>query len=523
MAWTLSINTIDVQQGESALVLAKDDASGAKRSMLIDGGKGGQAGRVNQYLLDNLGDANLDHILITHYDLDHSGGIINLLEADNFYDICDFITITTVAELAICTNRAQRVAVTSAAVWSLLMGAYKQSDGTDQSADFRLACVTAMFLVSSSDKNIEAAETGLKQAISTIPDPMNGALTPSRSTAKRKETALNAGLSIGSHTDPDTIAGLIFKSVFASLKTLVKSKPQFYTGGKMNFTQVIDTGDTAGIPDDYLARATGFVMMSTEWIRAPRIKRRRGNPDLGDEIMWNSGRNPIAAPADAPEIFVMARNRLVWNGTNKAIAIPGGTGNNNDSYALMLRFNKFFFYTGGDLETEGEDLIARSIMKYKLAGIHAIPDRIAAFKCGHHGANTCTSDDFLKKIKARTAIISCGNNSYGHPNQLTVNRLHSDTGIRYFYLTGCPTETDNIPATSHPAGNQLTSPGNKSRVAGGIAFPAGDISLRITQAQSTSSSATLPLKTGDTAIRAFDIYYYDYDAPQAYNTESTTF
>lgn len=45
-------------------------------------------------------------------------------------------------------------------------------------------------------------------------------------------------------------------------------------------------------------------------------------------------------------------------------------------------------------------------------------------KVGHHGSNTSTSEEFIKYLSPKTAIISCGkNNKYGHPHSKVINIL----------------------------------------------------------------------------------------------------
>jgi DNA internalization competence protein ComEC/Rec2-like protein len=45
-------------------------------------------------------------------------------------------------------------------------------------------------------------------------------------------------------------------------------------------------------------------------------------------------------------------------------------------------------------------------------------------KVGHHGSITSTSDNFLKLIMPKMALIGCGkNNKFGHPNQFILNKL----------------------------------------------------------------------------------------------------
>ena len=45
-------------------------------------------------------------------------------------------------------------------------------------------------------------------------------------------------------------------------------------------------------------------------------------------------------------------------------------------------------------------------------------------KVGHHGSNTSTSDEFVKYLAPREAVISCGvNNRYGHPKKSVLETL----------------------------------------------------------------------------------------------------
>ena len=46
-------------------------------------------------------------------------------------------------------------------------------------------------------------------------------------------------------------------------------------------------------------------------------------------------------------------------------------------------------------------------------------------KVGHHGSNTSTCEEFIKYLKPKTAIISCGkNNKYKHPHKSVINILN---------------------------------------------------------------------------------------------------
>ncbi len=48
---------------------------------------------------------------------------------------------------------------------------------------------------------------------------------------------------------------------------------------------------------------------------------------------------------------------------------------------------------------------------------------VTVLKVAHHGSKYSSSEDFLKMVEPKEAIISVGQNSYGHPNQGVLERL----------------------------------------------------------------------------------------------------
>lgn len=521
MPWNLEVRTIDVGQGESSLINVYDGVD-ESRTMLIDGGLQAMGSFVNKELDGVLGEGMpLDRILVSHYDIDHSGGIMALLAADNYSSICQTIAIIT-KECASDyggTSKNKRIAAGTAGACAAFLGAYNLPNGPQKKTVARLAASSAASLADDNMTGAAAANIGIKEA-EMIAGGDNPVLIPSNSKPKRRSVSKNAGFAAASalatnKPEYEKLAD-IEQEIFDDLSTFIEANFRFNTNGRFNTTNVIDTGDTTGVPDSYARIVRGEVLMSRNtWVKAPDINRMRSTPALGAEILWNTGPNAQLAPAGSPMIFTMAHNRKVWNWTG---TLSPAIDNNNECFAVMLRFNKFFFYTGGDLIAEGEDVIAQKIKAVQLpnpnGGNFPLPALIAAFKCGHHGADTCTSQTFLNRATPKAALISCGDNSYGHPAQDVVNRLHGQGSLNYFYLTGCPTETTYIPATYHPQQNQLTTFGNKSRVAGGIATPPGDITLWI---GSTESNAD-----GDN--KYFVMSYYDYDLPiPVYRSEIVIF
>ena len=86
------------------------------------------------------------------------------------------------------------------------------------------------------------------------------------------------------------------------------------------------------------------------------------------------------------------------------------------STVLLVSYRGFSAVLTGDLEGAGE----QDLLGY--LGQRRIDADI--LKVSHHGSAGGTSQDFLHKVGARIALISCGkDNPYGHPSAETVSRL----------------------------------------------------------------------------------------------------
>ena len=94
------------------------------------------------------------------------------------------------------------------------------------------------------------------------------------------------------------------------------------------------------------------------------------------------------------------------------------------SAVLLVNYRNFSAVLTGDLEGQGEkDLLDDPGQRRIDADI---------LKIAHHGSAGGTSQDFLQKIGAKVALISCGqDNPYGHPSPETVARILK-AGMRIF-------------------------------------------------------------------------------------------
>lgn len=88
--------------------------------------------------------------------------------------------------------------------------------------------------------------------------------------------------------------------------------------------------------------------------------------------------------------------------------IKKGGEDNEMSLVIGFRLGNKDYLVTGDASKEIESNIMKEYQK--------IPCDI--LKVGHHGSKTSTSEAFIKWLKPKVGIISCGkNNKYGHPHQ----------------------------------------------------------------------------------------------------------
>lgn len=119
-----------------------------------------------------------------------------------------------------------------------------------------------------------------------------------------------------------------------------------------------------------------------------------------------------------------------WSLTCLAPDPDGMTGDENeDSMAAVLECGEFTALFTGDLEGAGEE---RFLENFRVWMKQRGRSGITLLKAAHHGSKNASSEDFVREVKPRIAVISCGeDNSYGHPAPETLERL-SRAGARIF-------------------------------------------------------------------------------------------
>lgn len=93
---------------------------------------------------------------------------------------------------------------------------------------------------------------------------------------------------------------------------------------------------------------------------------------------------------------------------------------NNNSLVIKLSYKEHTFLLTGDLELEGEALLPKDELACEI------------LKVAHHGAPHSTGNAFLDAASPEYAVISVGENTYGHPSEETLLRLlqHGCTILR---------------------------------------------------------------------------------------------
>lgn len=91
---------------------------------------------------------------------------------------------------------------------------------------------------------------------------------------------------------------------------------------------------------------------------------------------------------------------------------------NNNSLVLKLNYKNFSALFTGDIEKQAEQKILKNIDNKILRAI--------LIKVAHHGSKTSSTEEFIKMVNPRIALIGVGpKNKFGHPSNKTIQLLQS--------------------------------------------------------------------------------------------------
>lgn len=95
---------------------------------------------------------------------------------------------------------------------------------------------------------------------------------------------------------------------------------------------------------------------------------------------------------------------------------------NDMSVVTEIRYEEISFLFMGDAEKQSETDILREVPLLNTD----------VLKVGHHGSKSSTSEDFLRAVSPRIAVISCAaGNRYGHPSAEVI-KLLTDFGVEIY-------------------------------------------------------------------------------------------
>ena len=99
---------------------------------------------------------------------------------------------------------------------------------------------------------------------------------------------------------------------------------------------------------------------------------------------------------------------------------------NNNSLVFKLVYKDFSIMFTGDIEEEAE----KAILEQYSNNINKLQANV--LKIAHHGSKTSTTEDFLKTVSPKIALIGVGkNNNFGHPNEQVIERL-KENGVKVY-------------------------------------------------------------------------------------------
>lgn len=122
-----------------------------------------------------------------------------------------------------------------------------------------------------------------------------------------------------------------------------------------------------------------------------------------------------------------------------ASEMPTSSQSNNLSPIIYLECKGKRFLFTGDAGVSQERLVIdnykSSIYDLLFGKSRVNLDGVDVLKVSHHGASDATSEYFLETVRPKNAIISVGENNYGHPSSATLLRIQTISPDVDFYRT----------------------------------------------------------------------------------------
>ena len=140
-------------------------------------------------------------------------------------------------------------------------------------------------------------------------------------------------------------------------------------------------------------------------------------PDIEDEYGVRDRLVSLAAHQDADVVFVTEPTRIALEEAALTVYPPLlTTGDlNEQGLTALATAGDFDLLITGDMAGQTEQLLAQT---------YPLPD-VEVLVVSHHGSRYSSDESFLRAITPDNAVISVGDNRYGHPAEETLRRLQA--------------------------------------------------------------------------------------------------
>lgn len=121
----------------------------------------------------------------------------------------------------------------------------------------------------------------------------------------------------------------------------------------------------------------------------------------------------LAAEQGSRVVYLSKEQTAALGRAELTLMPPVGAGGNNGGLSVRCSLGEFDFLMTGDMDGETE---AALVKKYQLQDIEVLV-------AGHHGSKYSSGETLLAAAGPETAVISVGENRYGHPGEETLGRI----------------------------------------------------------------------------------------------------
>jgi competence protein ComEC len=237
-----------------------------------------------------------------------------------------------------------------------------------------------------------------------------------------------------------------FKVIFLNIGQGDSTLIQFRNGQKM----LVDCGPNAGVLArlgaelPFYDRTIDFVLAThpdldhyggcVDVVKRYKVreiitngKRKENDPywQTWDRVRRESG--AALKIIDGREVWNIASTTLEFFSPDHTLNLATATDDSNN-YSIVFRLSDggtSYLFTA-DMEVPLEQALLKQYCSAETSSTFRYPCpalQAAVLKVGHHGSKSSTSDALLQAVRPKSAIISVGKNSYGHPSLRVLKRL----------------------------------------------------------------------------------------------------